>query len=171
MVSSSSLIVICFFSLEAYGFFFDLEKSYLSRMSKALVFTPLSATCLTGRDNSNCVLSFPIAMAYNEKSKLRTQPQEDKAIFLFGVVRISNNTRILIEKCCLCFCERNTMLLPVRHILPAVPFEFQPIHGIILLLYCIYSQGVTVIGFDAHNAWHELRAKVARPLPFSLQKA
>lgn len=52
-------------------------------------------------------------MANDKKSQLRTQTQEDKAILLFGVIRISNNSRIFIEKCSLCLCERNAMLVPI----------------------------------------------------------
>jgi len=71
-------------------------------------------------------------MTYNKKAELRTQTQEDKAIFLVRVVRIGDNTRIFIKKCSLSFCERNAMFLAICRFLSAIPFEFQPIHGIIL---------------------------------------
>ena len=128
------LIVICFFSRFAYGFFLAVLKSYSSLMlitsfPLRLIALFLSLGCFPRRYNPDNGFGLPVTMANDQKICPPAEPQQNKSFLLFRMIRVINQQRVFIIKDRLRFFKRDMMLFLVRYVFVGIPFKIQIIHN------------------------------------------
>ena len=75
-------------------------------------------------------------MTDDEQICLQAESEDDKPLFILGVLRIADHKGIDILKNRGCFCKRDSVLLPVRQILLRILFKMQHLHNYIIIILC-----------------------------------
>src|SRR3569832_199512 len=130
MASSSRRIVICFFSWEAYGFFFAFEKSYSLRIQPPLwIELFFSGSCLAGRNDPNDIAFLAIAMTHDQHPKRTAEAHENETILVLRVIGIVDQLCPLVREHRTGFLEAHAVLPGVRRSLARVPLETKVAHA------------------------------------------
>jgi hypothetical protein len=100
-------------------------------------------------------------MTNNKKSKLRTQAQEDKAIFIVRVIRISYNPRIFIKNAVFASAKETPCFFRFTVSFRRSHSNYSPS----MALYCCYIvftvKVLLLLGFDAYNVHNQARRVAA----------
>ena len=83
------------------------------------------ALSLTGRDDADDIAIRSAAVADHEQSQATAQPEQDKSVFLFGVVRVIDELGILVCEDSLSVLEAHPVLAQVRNCLLGISLEFE----------------------------------------------
>jgi hypothetical protein len=78
---------------------------------------------LAGRDDADDVALRAVAVADHEQSQAAAQAEQDKPIFVFGVVRVINELGVLVCEDSLSVVEAHGVLSQVRSRLLGIPLE------------------------------------------------
>lgn len=78
---------------------------------------------LASRDDPDHRFSFPVAVAHDQNSELKTHPQQDEPVFLLRMVGIEIDHRILVVERRLRLLEGDSVLPSIGQILAGVPDE------------------------------------------------
>ena len=141
------LIVICFFSRFAYGFFLAVLKSYSSLMlitsfPLRLIGLFFSLGCFPRRYNPDNGFGLPVTMTNNQKICPPAEPQQNKSFLLFRMIRVEKQQHVLIIKDRLGFFERDMMFFLVRYVLVGIPFKKQLVHNYNIIMIPLFVKGI-----------------------------
>jgi len=67
-------------------------------------------------------------MDYDQESKLDAETEQDKAILVFRMLRIRDNTSVFVKKRRLCLLEGDSVLLEIVPCLSLIPLEPEVAH-------------------------------------------
>ena len=86
------------------------------------MFAPIRLPC---RNDSHDVGLLPIAVAYDEETQARAEAQENKTLFLAGMVGVIDENGVLVQKGRGGLFERQAMQPDIRAALLWIPLEAQ----------------------------------------------
>ena len=81
-------------------------------------------------------------MADHKQIRLMTESENNKPLFILGMLGIADYQCVLILKDCRGFLKRNTMLFPVYQCLLRIPFKMKHIHNYIINIRIVMSMAL-----------------------------
>ena len=84
--------------------------------------------CLARGDNANDIAFAPVTVTDKQQSQRAAEAQQNKTVFVLGVIGIVDQLRALIDKNGLGFLEAHTVLLEICGSLSIVPLESMRVH-------------------------------------------
>ena len=88
----------------------------------------------SGGNDPDHRLRFPVTMTHDQQIRGKAVAENDKPFFIFGMLRIVDQQRVIIIEHRCSFLERNAVLLFIDGILIFIPFKTECLHNYIIII-------------------------------------